>query len=103
METTAAGTPITLNFTLYPVNWQRRDDDFLFSKGELEIFSLEPESEGCEDRVRMKTTGGKGTVLSPPGAAVTSFTRGQLSLTHGDERLVVALHDILVKFLLPVF
>ena len=39
----------------------------------------------------------------PSGAAVSSLTRCQLSLTHGDERLVVALHDILVKLLLPFF
>lgn len=76
---------------------------FPIQQGDVEIFGQEPESEVCEDRVKIRTPGGKGTVLSPPGAAVTTFKRCQLSLTHGDERLVVALHDILVKFLLPFF
>ena len=54
-------------------------------------------TEGNED------TGGKGIALRLLGDAVPSFKPCQLSLTHGDERLIVSLHDILVKFLLPFF
>lgn len=54
---------------------RRRDYDFPFSKGELEIFGSRPECEVCEDRVKMRTAGGQGTVQSPIGAVVASFKR----------------------------
>lgn len=89
----------THNLDLHSLPYDKERLRFLLSKGELEIFGLEAERGESENG----DPGGKGTVQSPLGAAVTSFKRCQLSLTHGDERLVVALHDILVKFLLPFF
>lgn len=51
--------------------WHKEKLYFLFSKCELDICGLEAESEVCKDSMKMRTTGGKGPVLSPPGAAIT--------------------------------
>jgi hypothetical protein len=68
----------------------------------LSFFSLKPDSTVYENSEN-EDTGGKKKVFESSWDCGTSFNRCSLSLTHGDERLVVALHDILVKFLLPFF